>query len=111
MTNQNENSSQWIPQPLDLSGIELTPQLDHLSELLAKNIHDMWAQERIRNGWSYGAFRCDEFKQTPCLVPYEALPEDERLYDQIIARQTLQMILSFGFEITPSDPNSHRPTD
>lgn len=111
MNYPHEDSQTWIPQPPDLSGIRLTPALERLSEQLARNIHEIWAQARIQSGWSYGPCRNDELKQTPCLTAYEALPEEERLYDQTIAHQTLQMILQLGFDITPSNPDSGMQTD
>ncbi|MGN0184409.1 MAG: RyR domain-containing protein [Aristaeellaceae bacterium] len=111
MNHPHEDSGAWIPQPPDLSGIQLTPVLERLSEQLARSIHEIWAQARIQNGWSYGPSRNDELKQTPCLTSYEALPEEERRYDQTIAHQTLQMILQLGFDITPSNPDSGRRTD
>ena len=48
------------------------------------------------------------------MTSYEALSEEERGYDRAIVtdiRQTLQMILHLGFDITPSRPASDRRTD
>lgn len=111
MKTMNEDYSRWVPQPPDLSEVELTPQLEQLCEQLAKGIHDIWAQTRIRDGWSYGPNRNDELKQTPCLVPYEALPEEEQFYDRIIAERTLRMILKFGYEIRSPRADSDRQPD
>ena len=69
-------------------------------EALAKNVHEVWAQSRISQGWSYGAERNDELKQHPCLVPYEELPEVEKDYDRNTALETLKLILKIGFKIT-----------
>ena len=44
----------YKPQPLDLASINLTPKLEDLVEKLAENTHNVWAKERIRNGWTYG---------------------------------------------------------
>ena len=111
MNHSYDHPGDWIPQPPDLSEIRLSPEQERLSEQLAKNIHDIWAHARIRDGWSYGPFRDDALKQTPCLIPYEALPEEERAYDRIIATQTLQMILQLGYTITPLNPGSGPQTD
>ena len=101
--NSTANASHWTPRPLDLSNVELSPELERLSDRLARNIHDLWAEERIKNGWSYGPARNDDLKQTPCLVSYEDLPEEERAYDKIMATQTLRMILSLGYAITQAN--------
>lgn len=49
---------------------------------MAKNVHEVWAQNRINEGWKYGDKRNDELKQHPCLVPYEELSEVEKDYDR-----------------------------
>jgi hypothetical protein len=44
----------YKPQPLDLSIIELNAKLDNLVDQLAENTHNIWAKDRIKNGWTYG---------------------------------------------------------
>ena len=89
----------YKPQPLDISDVVLSEELKNLTELLAKNVHDIWAENRIAQGWTYGEKRDDEKKQHPCLVPYEDLPEDEKLYDRETAMKTIKMIKKLGFQI------------
>lgn len=92
---------QYIPKPADLSDIEMPTELARLSETIAKNVHEVWAQNRMAEGWTYGEKRNDLLKQTPCLVPYEDLPEIEKDYDRNTAHNTLKLIMKFGFEIRP----------
>ena len=89
----------YTPQPLDTSQIELSADLSELTELLAKNTHDIWAQQRIKDGWKYGAERNDVEKLHPCLVPYEDLPESEKEYDRNTAMETLKMVKKLGYVI------------
>ena len=93
------NKDNYIPQPIDTSKVELPDTLNPLVEALAKNVHEVWAQSRISQGWSYGSERNDELKQHPCLVPYEELPEVEKDYDRNTALETLKLIISIGFKI------------
>jgi len=44
----------YKPGPLDLSAITLTPKLEELVDQLAENTHNIWAKERISEGWTYG---------------------------------------------------------
>lgn len=44
----------YKPQPLDLNSVVLSPKLEELVEKLAQNTHNVWAKERIKNGWTYG---------------------------------------------------------
>jgi ryanodine receptor 2 len=67
---------------------------------MAKNVHDVWAESRISQGWTYGPERNDALKHHPCLVPYEDLPEVEKAYDRDTAVGTLKLICKLGFKIT-----------
>ena len=90
--------NEYIPSPVDTSGIELSEELNALGEALAKNVHDVWAAGRIADGWTRGP-RNDELKQHPCLVPYEELSEEEKDYDRRTSVETLKFIVSQGYSI------------
>ena len=89
----------YFPQPIDTSDVKLPKELETLVEQMAKNVHEVWAQTRISQGWTYGAERNDALKHHPCLVPYEELPESEKEYDRNTSVETLKLILKLGFEI------------
>lgn len=89
----------YTPQPLDTSDVRLPKELEELVENMAKNVHEVWAQGRIEQGWTYGEERNDALKKHPCLVPYEDLPESEKEYDRNTAVSTLKLILKLGFTI------------
>lgn len=90
----------YVPQPMDISDVQLPDELSELVEKLAKNVHDVWAQSRIKQGWTYGLERNDDLKHHPCLVPYEDLPEIEKAYDRDTALSTLKFIVKAGFKIS-----------
>ena len=90
----------YIPSPADTSGITLPNELGPLVEKMAENVHDEWAKTRIEQGWTYGETRDDANKKHPCLVPYDELPEDEKVYDRNTAISTLKLIISMGFTIS-----------
>lgn len=89
----------YTPKPFDTSNIELPNDLTELTEKIAENVHDIWAVGRIKEGWTYGKIRNDEKKETPCLVPYNTLPESEKEYDRSTAIETIKLILSLGYKI------------
>ena len=89
----------YKPNPIDTSDMQLDEEIRALSELLAKNTHEVWASTRIRDGWTLGEARDDAKKQHPCLVPYEELPESEREYDRNTSRETLRVIMKLGYKI------------
>ena len=92
--------NKYIPHPADVSNVELPAELNELAESIAKNVHEVWSQSRISEGWTYGPVRNDEKKETPCLVPYEELPEIEKAYDRNTAFNTLKHIVSLGCHIS-----------
>jgi ryanodine receptor 2 len=57
----------YKPQPIDTSNIELSPDLLHLTEQIAENVHEVWAAQRISDGWQYGAENNDAQKCIPAL--------------------------------------------
>ena len=90
----------YIPQPIDTSDIQLPEELNVIKEKMSKNVHEVWAKNRIEQGWNYGETRNDALKQHPCLVPYEELPEIEKMYDRDTVIGTLELICKLGFKIT-----------
>lgn len=89
----------YIPNPVDTSGVELPEELLALTEKIASHVHDVWAEGRIAQGWTYGPVRDDHLKQTPCLVPYDQLPEEEKEYDRRTALDALRLIVRLGYRI------------
>ena len=89
----------YTPKPADTSSFPLPQELQGLVEAMAKNVHENWANARIKEGWRLGPVRNDKIKTHPCLVEYEKLSEEEKEYDRLTAIQTLKFILSQGFSI------------
>lgn len=85
---------------MDTEDVRLPEELNELVEQMAKNVHEVWAQTRIQQGWTWGPERNDALKHHPCLVPYEDLPESEREYDRNTSIETLKLICKLGFKIS-----------
>lgn len=90
----------YVPKPAQTDDIVLSEELNSLVEAMAKNVHEVWAESRISQGWTYGPERNDALKTHPCLVSYEDLPEVEKAYDRDTAVGTLKLICKLGFKIT-----------
>ena len=91
--------STYQPSPIDTADVRLPAEIFSMVEALARNTHENWSAARIKEGWTYGANRDDFSKQTPCLVPYELLPDSEKNYDRAIAEEILKVIFKVGFKI------------
>ena len=93
------NKNNYIPQPIDTTGVALPKELNDLAEEIAKNVHEVWSEGRMKEGWTYGEERDDARKHHPCLVPYENLTETEKEYDRNTSQETLKLIMKLGFRI------------
>lgn len=93
----------YNPTPIDTTDVILPDELLALTEQIAENVHDVWAVSRIKEGWTYGPTRDSAAKTTPCLVPYDELPEDEKAYDRNTALETLRLITKLGYQIVKTE--------
>lgn len=89
----------YTPNPMDTSTVVLSDEILALTERIAENVHDVWAQGRISEGWTYGPVKDPQKKVTPLLVPYDQLPESEKAYDRNTAMETIKMIILMGYEL------------
>ena len=91
---------EYIPTPVDTQSISIPKELDSLVEEMSKNVHEVWAQTRFAQGWTYGEERNDAEKKHPCLVPYDELSEEEKTYDSNTSVETVKLILKLGYRIS-----------
>jgi class 3 adenylate cyclase/tetratricopeptide (TPR) repeat protein len=91
----------YKPKPIDTSGVKLPRGLRKLTEELAQNNHDLWAKQRLSEGWTYGPNRDDHKKTHPDLIPYSDLSDSEKQYDRITAIEGLRAIIALGYQIEP----------
>jgi ryanodine receptor 2 len=89
----------YVPQPIKTAHVQLPDFLEALTERLAENAHDLWAKQRLADGWTWGQERNDKDKKHPCLVAYAQLPESEKTYDRQTAMETLKAILALGYRV------------
>ena len=101
-----QSVAEYEPHPIDVDKIPLDGDLEELQEAIAENAHDVWAEARIKEGWSYGKERDDVQKLHPDLIPYTALPDSEKEYDRIMAFNTIKLVKKLGFDIVRRNDNS-----
>ena len=94
-----QSVAEYEPHPIDVDDVPLDGNLEELQEAIAENAHDVWAEARIREGWTYGRERDDKNKKHPDLVPYTALPDSEKEYDRIMAFNTIKLVTKLGYDI------------
>ncbi len=94
-----QSVEEYEPHPINVDKIPLDGDLEELQEAIAENAHDVWAEARMREGWTYGKERDDALKLHPDLVPYTALPDSEKEYDRIMAFNTIKLVKKLGYDI------------
>jgi len=47
--------------------------------------HESWLAEKEAEGWKFGPVKDVEKKEHPCFVPYDQLPESQKIKDYIFA--------------------------
>ena len=49
----------------------------------ASSNHDAWLKDKLDTGWKYGPVKIPDLKEHPCCVPYDELPDDQKVKDYI----------------------------
>lgn len=91
--------SDYHPKPIDTTDVSLPEELIVLAERIAENVHEVWSEGRMNDGWTYGPMRDDVAKKHPCILPYDELTESEKDYDRRTSQETIKLILKLGFRI------------
>lgn len=101
----------YNPMPIDLDDVDLDLELIDLCEAIAENAHEVWADQRQEEGWTYGPERNDQKKQHPDMLPYAMLPEQEKEYDRRMAFDTIKLMKKLGYDIVKrADSEAYRQT-
>ncbi|XP_037400044.1 ryanodine receptor 2 isoform X22 [Pygocentrus nattereri] len=102
-----ELSSGYKPSPMDLSHIKLASTQEAMVDKLAENAHNVWARDRIRQGWTYGiqqVSQCDvKNKRNPRLVPYALLDERTKKSNKDSLREAVRTLLGYGYNLEAPD--------
>ena len=93
------NHTKYEPQPLDLSDVRLERELIELREAIAENAHEVWAQTRKQEGWTYGPKRNDEKMIDPDMRPYQWLPESVKKDYRKMAISTIKLVKKLGWDL------------
>ena len=68
-------------------------------EFLAKYEHDLWMEERINSGWTFGEVKDVEKKKSPYLIPYEDLSEEIKQLDRDTINNIPILLKSIGMAV------------
>nr|XP_014982160.1 ryanodine receptor 2 isoform X11 [Macaca mulatta] len=101
-------TSGYKPAPMDLSFIKLTPSQEAMVDKLAENAHNVWARDRIRQGWTYGIQQDVKNRRNPRLVPYTLLDDRTKKSNKDSLREAVRTLLGYGYNLEAPDQDHAR---
>ncbi|XP_061561261.1 ryanodine receptor 2 isoform X2 [Phycodurus eques] len=108
LSSNYELSSGYKPAPLDLYHIKLTSTQEAMVDKLAENAHNVWARDRIRQGWTYGIQQDVKNRRNPRLVPYSLLDERTKKSNKDSLREAVRTLLGYGYNLeAPDQDHTH----
>uniref|UniRef100_A0A665TL55 Ryanodine receptor 3 n=1 Tax=Echeneis naucrates TaxID=173247 RepID=A0A665TL55_ECHNA len=96
-------SNGYKPAPLELSDVKLNSGQEVLVDKLAENAHNVWAKDRIKQGWTYGIQQDIKSRRNPRLVPYALLDERTKKSNRDSLREAIRTMVGYGYDIDPPD--------
>lgn len=84
-------TSDWNPKPVAFSSDEV--------EEMSKIEHKRFVDERLRQGWKYGAVKNEEKKISPTLIPWDELSEEEKDKDRNTVIGIPQFLAEAGYQV------------
>lgn len=74
-----DDAPEWQQQSA-IAGVEM-----HLAnpDATPEQAHESWLEQKIADGWVYGAVKDPDAKTHPCCVPYEELPVEQKAKDYL----------------------------
>ncbi|XP_072559363.1 ryanodine receptor 2 isoform X3 [Paramormyrops kingsleyae] len=106
-----ELSSGYKPAPMDLSHIKLSSSQEAMVDKLAENAHNVWARDRIRQGWTYGIQQDVKNRRNPRLVPYALLDERTKKSNKDSLREAVRTLLGYGYNLEAPDQDHAARSD
>uniref|UniRef100_A0A4W3IRR6 Ryanodine receptor 2 n=1 Tax=Callorhinchus milii TaxID=7868 RepID=A0A4W3IRR6_CALMI len=100
--------SGYKPAPMDLSHIKLTSTQEAMVDKLAENAHNVWARDRIKQGWTYGIQQDVKNRRNPRLVPYTLLDERTKKSNKDSLREAVRTLLGYGYNLEAPDQDHER---
>lgn len=95
---------EFVPQPIDVSDVELSVSLQELSDFIAENAHNIWAEDKLRDNPGIRYAPLDESgKEKPgCnhyLLPYSLLPDEDKKPDINMSQKTIKLLKRLGIRM------------
>ncbi|KAG7226578.1 hypothetical protein INR49_003735 [Caranx melampygus] len=91
--------------------IKLTSTQEAMVDKLAENAHNVWARDRIHQGWTYGIQQDVKSRRNPRLVPYTLLDERTKKSNKDSLREAVRTLLGYGYNLEAPDQDHATQSD
>jgi hypothetical protein len=83
-------------------------KLDH-PEATPEQMHEQWLALKEKEGWKYGENKDSTLLRHPCIMPYDELPEDQRIKDELFSAicNTLIPVIGPMLQASKKEPEVH----
>lgn len=93
--------NEFIPQPIDVSDVNIPESLSDLTDFIAENAHNVWAEKKIKDNPGIKYAPVDENgNEIPghnhYLLPYSLLPDIDKQPDIDMAMKTIKLLKRLG---------------
>lgn len=112
VTVRKRKKNEYIPQPIDTSNVNISPELQELIEMVCENTHDEWAIGKLAKAkvdgrvLKYGRVDGDretksgkKMRYSHYFVPYSSLSEEDKEPDRRMVLSTIKLLKRLGYRL------------
>ena len=104
LVREKQYEFEYSPNPIDVSNVTLSPDLEELIDFIAENIHNVWAVKKFEEnpGIRYAPLDENGKEVKGCnhfLRPYAELSDKDKEYDLEQAASTIKLLKRMGYRI------------
>ncbi|VDP36447.1 unnamed protein product [Soboliphyme baturini] len=108
----DEGDHGWVPNPVDVSKINLNPEMQLMVDRFAQHFHDLWASSKFSKNWKYGETYSRVTLTHPRLRVFNSLKEFEKKFYRDRCAECIKTLLAWGyhFELTNAEEQRDLPS-
>lgn len=83
----DDSQDRWEHSP-DWQKSSAVDGVRHLQEnplVTPRELHENWMRDKQEDGWAYGDYKDPDRKKHPCMIPYQDLPQDDKVKDYLFS--------------------------
>ncbi|CAD6199567.1 unnamed protein product [Caenorhabditis auriculariae] len=103
MDKLKDEEGAWVPRTVDVSRIDMSRDLQQMTELFAEHFHDSWASRKLEKGWTHGDLYSRQTLTHPRLKPFSLLKDFEKSFYKERCAECIKALLAWGYSFELAD--------